>query len=102
MATKVNVSEAKAGEQGEKLLAAGKAVRMRLWDDEMPNKNKESRSHSYEVVGYVIAGRAELEIGGETVTLGRGDSWHVPANAEHRYVIVEPFTAVEAMAEPKG
>ena len=46
------------GEQGQIYLASGKRVSMRLWRDEEPTQNKPSHKHEYEVVGYVIAGRA--------------------------------------------
>jgi quercetin dioxygenase-like cupin family protein len=36
----------------------------------------------------------------QTVKLEPGDSWLVPANAEHSYRILETFTAVEATAPP--
>ena len=62
--------------------------------------DKPSASRPYETVGYVISGRAELTVGGETVTLELGDSWLVPAEAEHTYTILEEFTAVEATAPP--
>jgi hypothetical protein len=51
-------------------------------------------------VGYVIGGRAELYIEGQLVELSPGDSWLVPAGAEHRCRILEPFTAVEATTPP--
>ena len=54
----------------------------------------------YETVGYVISGRAELDLEGQTVRLEPGDSWLVPAGARHTYRILEPFTAVEATAPP--
>jgi mannose-6-phosphate isomerase-like protein (cupin superfamily) len=54
----------------------------------------------YETVGYVISGRAKLELEGQTLNLRAGDSWLVPAGAMHRYTIIEPFTAVEATAPP--
>jgi quercetin dioxygenase-like cupin family protein len=53
-------------------------------------------------VGYVISGRAELFVSGETVALAAGDSYCVPAGAEHTYRILETFTAVEATAPPAG
>ena len=34
---------------------------------------------SDETVGYVIAGRAELTIEGQTIRLESGDSWLIPA-----------------------
>ncbi|WP_338105692.1 cupin domain-containing protein [Microvirga tunisiensis] len=60
----------------------------------------QTAKHEYEVVGYVLSGRAELEIEGQTVRLEPGDSWVVPAGAEHTYRILEKFTAVEATAPP--
>jgi len=100
--TKTNLSKAEKGSQGEVVLARGQGIAMRLWDGEMPTRSKEPSAHPYEVVGYVIAGRAELEIEGEVVALGPGDSWHVPANTRHVYRILDPFTAVEAFTLPKA
>jgi quercetin dioxygenase-like cupin family protein len=48
----------------------------------------------------VIKGSAELEIEGQIVRLGPGNSWVVPKGAMHRYTILEPFTAVEATYPP--
>jgi quercetin dioxygenase-like cupin family protein len=81
-------------------LASGKRVSMRLWRDEEPLQDKPKHRHEYEVVVYVIAGRADLEIEGQTVRLEPGDSWVVPAGSEHTYRILETFTAVEATANP--
>ena len=41
-----------------------------------------------------------LLLEGQTIRLERGDSWLVPAGAKHTYLILEPFTAVEATAPP--
>jgi quercetin dioxygenase-like cupin family protein len=95
---KVGSAHSPTGPQGEAYLASGKRVSMRLWRDEEPTQDKPSHKHDYEVVGYVIAGRAELESEGQTVRLEPGDSWVVPAGAEHTYR--ETFTAVEATAPP--
>ena len=73
---------------------------MRLWRDEEPTQDKPTHKHEYEVVGYVISGRAELEIEGQTIRLEPGDSWLVSPNVEHTYRILETFTAVEATAPP--
>jgi quercetin dioxygenase-like cupin family protein len=99
-AKKVSSAHAPKGEQGEIHLASGKGVSMRLWRDEEPTDNKPSHRHDYEVVGYVVSGRAELEIEGQTIELEPGDSWVVPAGAAHTYRILERFTAVEATAPP--
>jgi quercetin dioxygenase-like cupin family protein len=73
---------------------------MRMWRDEPPSRDKPAHRQEYEVVGYVISGRAELEIEGQTVRLEPGDSWVVPAGSERTYRILETFTAVEATAPP--
>ncbi len=88
------------GELGQKYLASGKTVSMRLWQDEAPGEAKPASRRDYETVGYVIGGRAELLLEGQTVKLEAGDSWVVPRGAEHSYRILEPFTAVEATAPP--
>jgi hypothetical protein len=53
-----------------------------------------------ETVGYVIKGRAELQLEGQVVLLQPGDSWVVPKGSSHTYKILEPFTAVEATSPP--
>ena len=88
------------GKQGQKYLAAGVHVAMRLWEDEQPGQAKPPSRRDYETVGYVIRGRAELVCEGQTVALNPGDSWVVPKGAEHAYHILEPFTAVEATCPP--
>ena len=54
----------------------------------------------YETVGYVLKGRAELTLEGQTVRLEAGDSYVVPHGAEHSYRILETFSAVEATSPP--
>jgi quercetin dioxygenase-like cupin family protein len=73
---------------------------MRLWEEEPPSEAKPMSSRDYETVGYVIAGRAELQLEGQMVLLEPGDSWAVPKGAAHTYRILETFTAVEATAPP--
>jgi quercetin dioxygenase-like cupin family protein len=97
---KVSSAHSPVGDEGQVYLASGKRVSMRLWRDEEPTQDKPPSKHEYEVVGYVISGRAELLIEGQTVGLEPGDSWVVPADAEHTYRILERFTAVEATAPP--
>ncbi|HEV7251721.1 MAG TPA: cupin domain-containing protein [Mesorhizobium sp.] len=98
--TKVSSAHSPRGEGGEVYLASGKRVSMRMWRNEQPTDSKQARRQEYETVGFVMSGRAELEIEGRTVRLEPGDSWVVPAGAEHTYRILETFTAVEATAPP--
>lgn len=97
---KVSSEASPKGEMGQVYLASGKRVSMRMWRDEQPGGDKAPASRAYETVGYVVSGRAELELEGQTVRLEPGDSWVVPAGASHTYRILEAFTAVEATAPP--
>lgn len=98
--TKVDGAHSPRGEDGQKYLASGKAVAMRLWEAVEAGDGSAPVRRDYETVGYAISGRAELRVEGQTVLLGPGHSWVVPRGAEHSYRILEAFTAVEATAPP--
>jgi quercetin dioxygenase-like cupin family protein len=97
---KVSVARSPEGEMGQKYLVSGRRVSMRIWENEPEGVEKRPSRRDYETVGYVISGRAELNLEGQKVILEPGDSWLVPPDAEHSYKILEPFTAVEATAPP--
>lgn len=97
---KIDSRHSPKGKMGQKYLASGTSMAMRLWEEEPPGKVDEPHARPYETVGYAIAGRAELEIEGQKVVLEAGDSWTVPKNASHAYRILEPFTAIEATHPP--
>jgi quercetin dioxygenase-like cupin family protein len=97
---KVSAATAPKGELGQRYLGSGKRVSMRLWEQEPAGDAKPATRRDYETIGYVISGRAELQLEGQTIRLEPGDSWLVPPDAEHSYRILEPFTAVEATAPP--
>src|SRR5215468_8213352 len=96
---KVSSRTSPRGELGQTYLTSGKRVSMRLWQHEAPQPMPFTE-RDYETVGYVISGKAELDIEGQTVRLEPGDSWLVPAGARHTYRILEALTAVEATAPP--
>jgi len=98
--TKVDSRYSPKGHDGEKYLASGVHVAMRLWENEQPGDPKEPVSRAYETVGYVLSGRAELHSEGQVVLLEPGNSWVVPKGATHTYKILEAFTAVEATTPP--
>ncbi len=98
--TKVSAASAPKGQMGQKYLAAGISLSMRLWEDEQPGEPKPPSVRPYETVGYVIGGRAELHIEDQMVLLEPGDSWVVAKGQSHTYRILEPFTAVEATHPP--
>jgi quercetin dioxygenase-like cupin family protein len=97
---KVEAGTSPKGEMGQKYLVAGKCVSMRLWVLEPGGELKHPTSRDYETVGYVISGRAALDVEGQTLNLKAGDSWLVPAGAMHQYKILETFAAVEATSPP--
>lgn len=96
---KVSSAHSPLGPAGQTYLVAGKRTAMRLWR-ETAGDGGEPTTRDYETVGYVISGRAELRIEGQSVMLEPGDSWLVPPDAAHSYVILEDFTAVEATSPP--
>lgn len=101
---KVDSATSPKGPEGQRYLASGTSLSMRLWEAE-PGGDRPEVVRDYETVGYVIDGRAELHTEGQVVILERGHSWVVPRGASHTYVITEAFTAVEAThppAEVKG
>ncbi|MFL5344211.1 MAG: cupin domain-containing protein [Hyalangium sp.] len=97
---KVEARHSPRGEMGQKYLASGVRVAMRLWEEEQPGEPAPAMVRDYETVGYVVKGRAELHLEGQVLLLNPGDSWLVPRGASHTYKILEPFTAVEATSPP--
>ena len=97
---KVSSGYSPKGAMGQKYLVSGKSVSMRLWEDEPAGELKSPTQRQYETVGYVIKGRAELQLEGQTILLEAGDSWVIPKGSSHSYTILEPLTAVEATSPP--
>ncbi len=98
--TKVDSKHSPSGKLGQKYLATGKSMAMRLWDESGDSGKEEAVSRDYETIGYVIEGAAELEIEGQTIKLTEGDSWVVPKGASHTYRVGGHFKAVEATHPP--
>jgi quercetin dioxygenase-like cupin family protein len=96
---KVSSEYSPKGQMGQTYLVSGKSLSMRLWD-EPAGEPKSPTERPYETVGYVIKGRAELQIEGQTILLEPGDSWVVPKGSSHSYTILESLTAVEATSPP--
>ena len=98
--TKVSAKSAPTGPQGQRYLAAGSRLSMRMWDAEVPGVPKPEAMREYETLGYVLEGKAELELEGQLLKLEPGDSWVVPRGARHTYRILETFSAVEVTSPP--
>ena len=50
---------------------------------------------------FVLAGRGEMIVGGETIHVGPNDAIHIPAGAPHALKISEKLSAVQCYA-PAG
>lgn len=95
---KVDSRSSPRGAMGQTHLVSGKQVALRYWTED-PGEGEQTR-REYETVGYVLQGRAELEVEGQTLRLEPGDAWLVPPGARHRYQILERFEALEATSPP--
>ncbi|HVJ20805.1 MAG TPA: cupin domain-containing protein [Polyangiaceae bacterium] len=98
--TKVDGTHSPRGRMGQKYLATGVGLEMRLWEDEPPGELQPSTERDYEVVGYVLRGKAELHIEGQLIVLAPGDCYVVPRGTRHAYRILETFSTVEATHPP--
>lgn len=98
--TKIQSGRSPHGPEGERYLASGVRVSMRLWEHEPPGVKRAESRRDYETVGYVLEGRARLHLEGQVVSLEPGDCWVVPKGAMHHYEILDTFTAVEATSPP--
>ena len=97
---KIDINHSPQGNAGQKYLASGKSLAMRYWENEEPGLDKPSVKRPYETVGFVLKGKAELVVEGQSVVLEEGNSYLVPKDAEHTYHILETFSAVEATSPP--
>jgi quercetin dioxygenase-like cupin family protein len=96
---KVSLDQALKGSDGQNYLSAGESVALRHWA-EQPKSDKPMHSNDYETVGFVLSGTARLYVGDDVIELEPGDSWCVPAGADHSYSILTPFEAIEATSPP--
>jgi quercetin dioxygenase-like cupin family protein len=51
--------------------------------------------HLHEQTGYLVSGRMDLTIGGETFPVAPGDSWCIPGDMEHSAIAREDSVAIE-------
>jgi len=97
---KVNSHFSPQGPGGQKYLVSGVSIAMRMWEEDPGPASPEPTRRDYETVGYLVQGKAELELEGQKLLLEPGDSWLVPKDAVHRYRVIEPLVALEATSPP--
>ncbi len=54
--------------------------------------------HPHEQTGYLVSGRMDLIVGGETWALEPGDSWCIAGGVPHRAVVYEDSVAIEVFS----
>ena len=79
--TKVQSKSSPHGEMGQKYLASGVRMAMRLWEHEPVGEPKPISSRDYETIGYVIEGKAELDLQGQKLLL---EAWRFVGCAKGR------------------
>ncbi len=80
------------------IIVRGDTVTLRVWRDEEPTTDKPEETREYETLGFIVSGKVDLTVAGNTSSLSAGDTYTVPKNAPHRYVVRERLTAVEAIS----
>lgn len=91
-------AEAVTGDRGERLLARGEQVALRVWEHEPAGETAPEHANEYEYVAYLTDGLMRVRIGdAEPVEVGVGDSYVVPARTPYAFEIVERATVVEAV-----
>ena len=67
--------------------AAGEALMLSVVTLE-PGAVVPEHAHPHEHMGYLVSGRLEFTIGGQTRLLEAGDQWRIPSGVPHRVVAV--------------
>src|SRR3712207_307723 len=95
----ITSEEATAGERGERLLAHGDRVALRVWEHEPAGEGAPAHANPYEYVAYVTRGALRVRIGDdEPAEVRAGDSYVVPAGTPYAFEVLEAATVVEAVA----
>ncbi|HEY8945584.1 MAG TPA: cupin domain-containing protein [Polyangiaceae bacterium] len=93
--TKIDSRYSPVGAMGQRYLASGVRMSMRLWQELPPGTPSPETQRDYEILGYVLSGVAELHVEGQHLRLETGNSYVIPRGARHHFSILERFSAVE-------
>ena len=95
----VRHADAGTGSRGERLLARGQQVALRVWEHEPAGETAPEHANDYEYVGFIVEGAMRVRIGdGEPQELGAGDSFCVPAGTPYGFEVLEAARVVEAVS----
>lgn len=94
-------ADATTGSRGERLLAHGDNVILRVWEHEPAGEQSPEHANPYEYVAYVAKGALRVRIGDDAAGEVRpGDSYVVPADTPYAFEVLEAATVVEAVSPP--
>jgi uncharacterized cupin superfamily protein len=86
------------GTHGERLMARGRHVQMRLWERDPAGEAVTDLDSEQDHVVYVQSGALIVTIAEDPpVEVHKGDSYIVPAGATCRFEVLEPTVVVEAI-----
>ena len=95
----VTRADATTGPRGEKLMAHGDTLALRVWEREPEGEQSPEHANAYEYVAYVAEGALRVRIGDdEPAEVRAGDSYVVPAETPYAFEVLEAATVVEAVS----
>src|SRR3954451_14482109 len=95
----VTRADAPNGPRGEKLMAHGDALALRVWEREPEGETSPEHANDYEYVAYVCSGALRVRIGDdEAQEVRAGDSYVVPSGTPYTLEILEAATVVEEVS----
>jgi uncharacterized cupin superfamily protein len=90
--------DATRGAHGERLMARGRYVELRLWERDPAGEAVTEPDGEHDHVVYVQSGALIVTIADDPpVEVHKGDSYVVPAGAQCRFEVLEPTVVVEAI-----
>ena len=95
----VRQADAATGSRGERLLARGRQVALRVWEHEPAGETAPEHANDYEYVGFIVEGAMRVRIGdGDPVDLHAGDSYCVRSGTPYGFEVLETARVVEAVS----
>ena len=95
----VRRADAATGPRGEKLMAHGDGLALRVWEREPQGETAPEHANDYEYVAYVVAGALRVAIGDdEAQEVRAGDSYVVPKGTPYSFEVLERATVAEAVS----
>jgi quercetin dioxygenase-like cupin family protein len=95
----VKRADAATGPRGEKIMAHGEGLALRVWEREPEGETAPEHANDYEYVAYVVAGALRIRIGDdEAEEVRAGDSYVVPTGTPYSFEVLERATVAEAVS----